>query len=189
MVLYNYTISGNMNGNTPNLNQLREELISLGIVGISQQGDDIYFEFPGTVDTAVLEAVLLAHVADFSPSKDNFYTYTPRKNSVTSSLYQILGGPFKYGGSLHVGPINYLSVIAYKDSEITSYNIRIYDSSNNLTLAEKTGITNDEAQEIDLGTVTNVPLETVLLEVHAQRVGGTTSSKVYVEQVIVYHNN
>lgn len=189
MVLYNYTISENMNGNNPNISQLRDELVSLGIVGISQQGNDIYFEFPASVDIAVLEGLLLAHVADFSPSKDNFYTYTPRRNSSVSALYQILGGQFKYGGATHVGPINYLSVISYKDAEITSYNIRIYDSTNNLTLAEKTGITNDEPQEIDLGTVTNIPNESVLLEVHAQRVGGSSTSKVYVEQVIIYHNN
>jgi hypothetical protein len=189
MVLYNYTISGNMNNTTPNLNQLYNELVGIGIGGISQQGNDIIFEFPGEIDTAVLEGILLSHVADFSLPKTNFYTYTPRKNSVSSSLYQILGGPFKYGGASHVGPINYVSVIAYKDSEITSYNIRIYDSTNNLTIAEKTGLTNNEAEEIDLGTVTNVPSESVLLEVHAQRVGGTKTSKVYVEQVIVYHNN
>jgi hypothetical protein len=189
MVLYNYTISGNMNNNHPNLGQLREELISLGVIGISQQGDDIYLEFPGEIDTAVLESMLTSHVADYSLPKDNFYTYTPRKNSISSSLYQILGGQFKYGGASHVGPINYLSVIAYKDPEITSYNIRIYDSTNNLTLAEKTGITNNEPEEIDLGTVANVPNSSALLEVHAQRVGGSSTSKVYVEQAIVYHNN
>lgn len=189
MVLYNYTVSGNMNGNNPNLEQLRSELIGIGIIGISQQGDNLTFEFSGEVDTAVLESIMQSHVADYSPSKDNFYTYTPRKNSISSSLYQILGGQFKYGGATHVGTINYLSVISYKDPEITSYNIRIYDSTNNLTLAEKTGITNDEPLEIDLGTVANIPNSSVLLEVHAQRVGGTSTSKVYIEQVIIYHNN
>ena len=62
MVLYNYTVSGNMNGNNPNLEQLRSELIGIGIIGISQQGDNLTFEFSGEVDTVVLESIMQNHV-------------------------------------------------------------------------------------------------------------------------------
>ena len=141
-------------------------------------------------EITTLNTLISTHVPDNSPPKHTFYNYIPRNNSVSSTSYQRLGGTFKYGGSDNVGTINYIEVISYKDEGPTSYSIRIFDRTNDLMMVEKTGLTNVTDQINSLGTITNIPTSNAILEVQAKRIGGSGNSKnIYVEEVIIYHDN
>lgn len=182
--------SGNLHGE-----QLKKEInstiITPNCIVVKNTGDDVDIIFESALSAGqqtTLDNLISNHSPNNNTPKNNLFTYTPRTTYSSSLVYQRVGGPFKYQGSDNVGNIDYIEVVAYKDALPTSYDVRIYDSTNGTVLAESTGLTNTDEQIIDLGTISNIPSGPSLLEVQVKQSGGTTKN-VYLEQVLIYFDN
>lgn len=192
---YTKSLSSDFGGNI-NEGQLHRE-IALAIpgtvlIGINRSDDvvDIIFEdVLSGGDETILNTTISNHIPQTGTRKVSFFRYTPKTTKTNSTVYQRIGGPFKYNGSLEMGPINQVEVISNMDSGMTSYSVRLYDATNETIIAEITGQTNTLEELINLGTISNIPEEEAIFEIHVKRVGGTTSTFAYVEDVIVYYNN
>lgn len=192
---YTYSLSANFpNGLDPY--QLHQEVkmnavIKKNIIGVETLDDQVIIIFDDEIcpkELMQLNALIIAHVPDTSKPKENYYTVYPRNDSVRTSSYKAIGS-FKYGGSNSVGTIDYIETISNIDLGVTSYSVRIYDKTNNQILAEKTGMTNVVEEVQDLGEISNVPVETSVLEIQLKRTGGTEYDYAYIDSVIVYHGN
>jgi len=190
------SLSSDFSGNLKS-EQFHQEILDSSITtslnGINVTGNVVEIEFDGTLDageTTTLNTLISNHVPDNSPSKKNFFTFDPRTSDTTATSYKTIRSSFKYAGSDEIGVINYIEIIGYKDSSPTSYAVRVYDVTNNNILAEKTGLTNTEEEIIDLGSISNIPTQSAILEIQAKRVGGNGNNKrVYIEHVVIYHGN
>ena len=181
-------------GGSIKLSQLHEEISSSvpELSKINLDGDVVEIVFESSLDTGQLVTVnskITDHTPDYAPPKIKFFTHIGRRESTKNTNYTRLGGSFKYQGSKRIGLINYIEVVAYKQSSVTSYDIRIYDKTNKTVLVEKTGITNSVAEAIDLGEITNIPTKNAILEIQARRVGGSGSNRVYIDQALIYYDN
>lgn len=70
-----------------------------------------------------------------------------------------------YGGSETMGSIHKISGIGYMESNGLNYSIKIYDKTNNNVIAEKT-FTNTTSNIITFDTISNVPTDESILELH-----------------------
>ena len=198
MSTYNYSISTEFGGATGlNMSQLHDAIVAeAGITptldGLNSTGDSLDIVFTSALsggEQTTLDSLVASHVPDNSPPRLNFYSFDPKKESINSTSYSKFG-TFKYDGSDVIGAINYIDVVAYKGDSATSYSVRIYDRTNDRVVAEATDLTNTIEEIQSLGTVSNIPTQKAVFEVQAKRVGGNGNGrKVYIEQVIIYHNN
>ena len=179
-------------GGSIKLSQLHEEISSSvpELSKINLDDDVVEIVFDSTLDAGQLvtvESKITGHAPNNSPPKIKFFTHIGR--STKNSDYTRIGGSFKYQGSERIGLINYIEVLSYKQSSITSYDVRIYDKTNKNVLVEKTGNSNNNVEVIDLGEITNIPTNNAILEIQARRVGGSGRNRVYVDQALIYYDN
>lgn len=193
---YNYSLTSDFNRDLKT-SQLHKEIendtgITPNLIGIRLGNDNVGIEFDSALsagEQTTLNGLVSAHTSDNSAPRTNFYDCYPKRDNITSTTYEKMGS-FKYGGSDQIGIINYIDVISHKDSSLTSYDIRIYDQTNNLVITERTGLTNTEEVVNDLGTISNIPTAEAVLEIQAKRTGGSGKNKnVYIDQAIIYYNN
>ena len=183
-------------GGSIKLKQFHEEVVANGgiapnITGVTMTGDVIEIIFDAALsagEETTLNGLINVHTADTSKPKENFYTETAqRPETQTSSYSRVIR--FNYPGSDNAGLIDYVEVISSMDSNVTSYNIRLYDKTNDMVMAELTGLTNTADVANDLGTITNIPTSKAILEIHVKKNGGRGNSKVYVDNATIYHGN
>lgn len=96
---------------------------------------------------------------------------------------------FTYPGS-DVAPLSSVQVVARVNSENAAhtFDLRLVDTSNNdAVLAQVTGLTGIHATLRTLGTLSNVPTATAVLEVHVRRSGAASSDTVQVSVVQVVY--
>ena len=197
MATYTYSLASDFGGSIKE-HQFHEEVdgesgITSGtLVGINLSGDVVDIIFDGSLsggEQTTLDGLVSSHTPDNSKPREKFFIATPNRVSTKSTNYQKLG-TFKYGGSKKLGTIDYIDIISYKEESPTSYSVRIHDRTNDQQIAEVTGLTNTEEEDIDMGTISNVPTDPAVLEVHAKRVGANGNSrKIYVDSVTIYHGN
>jgi len=192
---YNYSVTSDFGGNI-NIKQLGDTIasesgITINLTGILIDGDNVDIIFDAALSAGehtTLDGIISSHDSNEIKGKYIFYIITPKKDSIKTSSYTntVL---FKYDGSNNVGTINYIEIIAYMDSGITSYSARVYDKTNNQVIAEATGLTNTVEAINDLGTISNVPTDQAIFELQMKRVGGSGNKNVYIESISIYHNN
>lgn len=75
-----------------------------------------------------------------------------------------------------------IKILSKMDNSLTSYDVRVYDTINGLTIAEK-NFTNTGFAINDMGTLSNLPASESIFEVQVRRNGGSGSSKsVYLKE-------
>ena len=190
---YNKSVTTDFSGSTPNLDKFHSEIVGgiSGLQGITMTGDSVDIIFDAALsegEQTTLNNLIAAHDNIIVKNKINFYTIYP-KNSSVKALSYITSAVFKYGGSDNIGIIDYIEILAYKDSNITSYSARIYSKTSGLVIAEKTGITNDTDAIVDLGTISNIPVQQEIFELQIKKTGGNGNNNVYIDSIIIYHGN
>lgn len=191
---YNRSITTHFGGSDPNQIQLHNEIYgSVGptLLGIEITGDSVDIRFDSALsggEETTLNGLLSAHIADNSKPKIQFYSINPKKESIKTNSYSIVSR-FKYTGSDIIGTIDYIDIISKKDSGITSYSVRVVDITNNLVIAEKTGMTNTTEDIQDLGTISNVPTDQAVFELQAKKIGGSGNTSVYIDAINIYYGN
>jgi len=196
MQTYSKSVTSNFSGNAPELRKLHDEIngengITPGIIGITMTDDNVDVIFDATLsagEQTTLDGLLSSHNNSPIKGRDNFHVVNPRINTIKSTSYSRVVA-FKYDGADKIGTIDYIDIISYKHSNITSYSARIYDKTNNNIIAEKTGMTNDVEEIHDLGTISNVPTDKAILELQMKKVGGNNNNKIYIESLNIYHGN
>jgi hypothetical protein len=190
MTTYTKSLSTDFGGNI-NLSNLHNEIVAeTGIVpvlnGVSQTGDDIEITFVTGLsggELTLLNTVISNHNSIVILPTILHETVQMKLDNINTTSYKRMG-TYLYDGTIHNG-INAIKAQCYMDSGITSFDIRIYDSTNNQVIAEH-NCTSTTQMICDYGTISNVPTNFAVLEFQAKRNGGTTSKKVYLDYAVVY---
>jgi hypothetical protein len=107
----------------------------------------------------------------------------------TSTIGYVLKAKFKYAGSAVVGDILSINVNAWKNSAGgATGEIRIVDATNaDAVIAELTGITSiDEDGNLDLGTISNLPVGSATFELQMGRSAGAARTLFCSSIELVY---
>jgi hypothetical protein len=75
-----------------------------------------------------------------------------------------------------------IKVLAYKGGNATSYNVRVYDVTNDAVIAEA-AFTNASQIVQSMGTLSNLPAAEAVIEVQVRKNDGNNQSEVTVEEV------
>lgn len=162
--------------------------ISVQFVGINTYDDVVEILYETSLSGAEeleLNSIISAYAPSNGAQKTNFYHVYPNMLSITSLSWTTVG-VFKYGGSNEKGLINYFDVISKTSSALTSYDVRVVDSTNGTILCSVSNLDNTAYQLNDLGVISNIPEDEAMLEIQMKRNGLTT---VYIQALIVYVNN
>jgi len=89
--------------------------------------------------------------------------------NTTSPTYTIIA-MFHFPGTDKMGVPDAMKVVAWTTA--TTYDVKIYDVVNSLTIAEITAQTNSTAQIVDMGTLSNLPTGSSIFEIQVLRAGG-----------------
>lgn len=73
-------------------------------------------------------------------------------------------GHFIFPGSTDVGTPTLIKIIAWMKDTATGA-IRLFDATNSLVIAEKTGITEEDPTIFDMGTISNIPTGEAIFEI------------------------
>lgn len=183
-------------GSSIKLRQLHKEIeadsgITSNITGITMTGDVVDIIFDSTLSASeetALNSLISAHTPDTSKPKETFYTETSQIDSTKAMNYSRMIR-FAYPGSDSCGIINYVEVLSRMDVGVTSYDVRLVDKLNNTVMAEATGLTNTTDSANDLGTISNIPTNRTILEIHVKHNGASGNAFVFVDNAIIYHGN
>ena len=191
MAEYTYLITDFTNGINPS--QFHMEIlasnITVDVVGITCHDDDVHIAFESNIsgsEQTTLDTLVANHVPSTSKPKNKFYTICPKTTTITSTNYFAVGSSV-YRGSANIGPIDYIEIIANKDSLATSYDLRVVNKSTGDVIASKTGNTNTSLTAIDLGTISNIPENNTLLEIQVRKNGLVGSAEI--SEIIIYYDN
>jgi hypothetical protein len=103
-------------------------------------------------------------------------------NSTTNSTYTKISEISVPGQTTN--PITSITVIAYMDNGVTSYDVRAVAASTGLVVATGT-FTNTTPQIQNLGTLSNLPPLEGILEFHIRKNGGNSQKYVYLTEANV----
>ncbi len=103
----------------------------------------------------------------------------------TSSESYVSAGIFVFQGTTALGTPTNIKAIGSKDASPTAWDVRIFDLTNTLEIAELTGSSSTTPELVDLGTLSNLPTGIAMFEVQLKRTGGTGGSMVNVNSVSV----
>jgi len=159
------------------------------LLRVDRNDDVIDIVFDGALsagEQTVLDTLVSNHAGIVIP-KTNFFKIYPENRKTKNNVYTTMG-TFEYPGSNYSGTIDYIDIIAKKSSSPTSYCVRVVEHSNGTILAEKNGMTNTDYEKIDLGSISNIPLTSTLLDVDLKRNGGS-KKEIYIQEIIVYYGN
>lgn len=103
------------------------------------------------------------------PSLDYRFSWT----SITfnANTYTLLFR-FTYRGTNSIQPFTSANVITIKAAGGHTYDLRLFDITNNLQIAQITGQNNTTVQTINISPVSNVPATPAIIELQGRRVGG-----------------
>lgn len=105
--------------------------------------------------------------------------------STRNSSYTVLGGGFIYRGSDTVAIPGSIEAVVFKDIGAATMDIRIFDFTNAIVIAEMTGITDTIPTIQDLGTLSNIPAAQAIWEVQARRVGNPSNTDCFVNSISI----
>jgi hypothetical protein len=109
----------------------------------------------------------------------SFASGSTKHVETTSSTYANLAH-FIYGGSDAIGAITKINVNAWVIGNSTA-DIRLVIKDNGLVIAEYIGInSNNEANDFDIGTLSNIPTGREVIEIQARKVTGGGGAKLRI---------
>jgi hypothetical protein len=131
-----------------------------------------------TIDTSKISRIGVKN-------QSSFIEQTVINQDVKQTSYKTVGEIIHLGIDDN-GQILEAKVIAYKDSGVTSYDVRIVDKENgSVVICEATGLTNDEKSVVDLGTISNQPDGESIFEVQIKKTGGNGNERVHLNTVLI----
>jgi len=183
-----YSILNDFGGVSPNMNQLYQEIddeinILTKPYGGNIDGDSITLGFESSIspsEKSALDNVVSNHVPVFIIETSKQFTILPKKNNYKHTRFVRIATDV-FPGSTYAKAKS----ISYMGSGVTSYDIQIYDKTNKQVLLN-TNLTNSTESIQDLGELTNIPSSSSQLEISIRK-NGTKSSKMYIENVIIYY--
>ena len=117
-------------------------------------------------------ATVHTHTAAQVQAYDNISYPAATMNTTYSDMFQ-----FIWPGTANKSPIMAAYVIAsVQAGTATSYSVRIFDKTNNQQIAELTGSNNTADAILNLGAISNLPVNQAILAVQALRVDGAGES-------------
>ncbi len=118
----------------------------------------------------------------FSAFPDKAIVFVPRSSSTSSITYYRLGTFV-----LPVMKNATVKSISWMNLDATSYDIRIFDKTNNVDLLN-VNLNNTSEQVNNLGSLTNISLSDAQIEVFVRRQGGVSSPLVFLESLTINYN-
>ena len=115
--------------------------------------------------------------------KRQFKVSTEVTSTVTTTTYSTVGS-FSFDSEVIIKSIK---IVSRMESGITSYDLRIFDTTNSKTLAE-VNFANTSDQINDMGTLSNIPVVDAIFEIQAKRNGGNSNKKITIRDVSVSYN-
>lgn len=118
---------------------------------------------------------------------DNSYIISvyPFLYSVNAAATYTATCRFIYFGSSSTSIVK-IEAVAYKDPTATTFDIKVINLTNSLTIAEVLAQTASTSAIIDLGTIANIPTTKTMLEVQVRRNGTGTTLKAYITNLVLY---
>jgi hypothetical protein len=132
-------------------------------------------------DLTVAEAKALLEIPVAGNGGGDIHLMWVAHNEIASAVYEKVGN-FIYRGSTAVGPITSVKSLSLTDNAGKPTDIRVFDVTNSLVIAEITGITDIVLTLQDLGTISNVPTGEAIMEVQMR---GLTGGKPTIEAMSV----
>lgn len=184
--MYTKSISADFGGRVYT-GQLHSEIknsvnITKTLSEINTEGDALYICFTETLP-ANEETALNNLISLHSPIQkySAIHTAYPKKEFYKDIDYRDISS-YIYEGSKTMGAIKQILCVAYKDSGITNYSVRVYDNTHSKVITENT-FTNSASAILELTPISNIPMERSILSVQVKKVGGASSTYVYVDHI------
>lgn len=151
--------------------------------GVRELGDALKILGKALSDTGISNDYILRYVA----SSQSWVAKLLGDAATIANIMQLLVGAFNvsldvtytsvisfvYGGSDDWGTLNKILLLtAQTGSSPKTHDLRVYDATNGLVVAEKIGSTHQVQTVVDLGTVSNVPTAQASFEIQVRRTGG-----------------
>lgn len=159
-------------GITPNLLQvdMGEDEIKVIFESVLSEGEEI-----------ILNNLVSEHVPVLIGSKiANIHIHN---QETTTSIYEVKTS-FSFPGTIYWRNPSHIQVISVMDTGGTSYDVKIYNVTNNNQIAI-TNLNNTEEMINDLGTLSNLPESPAIFEVHAKVNGNTVA---LIKNIHIYHD-
>jgi len=170
---------------------LQNEILSQGfpksLLRIDRIGDNVDIVFNEQLesnDELILHNTIVpTHMSTTQTIYNNVISIPLKRNEIKSTTYNRIGTYTYLGTGMCDKPIS-IKAIGHMDIDTTNYSIRVYDTTNHNIIAEGTFTNTDEAI-IDLGQISNLPVEEALIEISA-RITASKKNKAYLENVNFY---
>ncbi len=187
--IFNKTISGDFTSGLDS-RQFHTEIDNSSIVPVLQDvgivGNNVTITFDSGLsagEETTLDTLISNHVPNnyqtlnstnwnYADSQTYYSTYT----RVSS---------YDFPGTDYTGSLRRIVAYCYKDSAVTNFDLRIYDTTNEQTICEVTNQTNtDPNSSLDMGTISNLSTGSALWEVQCKKNGGgTNDDMIYLKGV------
>ena len=185
----NYFVTTHFGGVNPNTTQLHTEIesninITKVLQGINhtENNVDIVFDISlSAPEKTELDGVVSSHVPVFEIALENEIIINIEKHSKKSSFRKI--ATYIFPGATYAKAKS----VSYMNSDATSYDILIFDKDNKQILLQS-NLTNTTESIQELGELSNLSSEMIRVEISIRRNGGNSSTKVYIESIIICFN-
>lgn len=134
-----------------------------------------------TLDSTQPKGIKFINIANIT-GPTFFKTTAIDKSYTQSDQYEVIMSLTIPGENTNA--IQSINVLSYKTSNITSYDIKIYDATNNNTIAES-NFSNNNLTNNNMGTLTNLPSTESIIEVQAKKNGGNSQQKVFIKECTI----
>ncbi len=155
-----------------------------GLVGITTYADNVEILFTNAIDSTqktLLDSIVAAHLPDQTPPNNSLNIMIMRSTKLNE--YELICS-FILNEKVNFN-INSISFTSRLSGSIMSYDIRLYDSTNNNILASG-NYTNSDLQLNSINSLSNVPTSQAVLEIHAKKNGGESDDKVFINELTLY---
>lgn len=161
------------------------ETIVSNVTHINVNGDivDIYFDTSLSGDDKIaLDGIVAVHIPEII---DNYLInhITPQFQTIDKSEYFRIHSFIVKGEKAE--SIQEIKVLVCQDSDITSYDVKIYDRTNDKVIAEQ-NFTNTSIAINNMGTLNNLPKNESIFDVLVKRNGGVDGCVNFNEIVMEY---
>jgi hypothetical protein len=156
-----------------------------GVVGF------LFSSYTPTTDDAMLDSIISSHSSD--PYKDiigypDFTLSGGDYYSTTNSSYTLVKS-FIYPGKVKTGYPGEIHLIATIDDGATSGSVRIFDYTNNMTVAELTNITATTPTILTFPfDKTKLPVNKAEFQIHLKRTSAISTKKITFWSLLIDYN-
>ena len=106
----------------------------------------------------------------------------PTRSSTNNNSYEVIMVISVKGEN--ISQISSIDAVSYKTGSSSSYDIRVYDATNSLVIAEA-NFANSNSTVVSLGTLSNLPTGSAIFEIQAKKNGGNNQSYTFVEEITI----